>query len=265
MEPSCFCSLATNSAKYDTKLFLLSLSYFNPGSNVVLFVDDVIENFIHSDTELNSLDLKLELVVKLNDYTNKDRNQMEGDGIWNKFMLIKADVIDYCLNKFPDVLFLDSDIFLLHKFTMPIDKNEYDLVLSPHYIGKWLSDRVGYFNGGFVWTSNKLFTERWREHTVHSRYFEQASLENCAEEFKTFHLAENYNFSWWRLDYSDENSTTIQSYITYDDENIYYKQLPLIFVHTHFNQASLNNFNQLIISTLENIPNKSYLLKLLTT
>ena len=265
MEPCCFCSLATNSAKDEIKLFLLSLSYCNPGSNVILFVDEVIENFIHSDSQLNNLDLKLELVVKLNDYTNKDRNQMERDGIWNNFMIIKADVIDYCLNKFSDVLFLDSDIFLLNKFTIPIDKNEYDLVLSPHYISKNITDTYGYFNGGVIWTSNKLFTERWRENTLHSRYFEQASLENCAEEFKTFHLSENYNFSWWRLDYGDKNPNIIKSYLTYDNENIYYKQLPLIFVHTHFKYPQYNNFNQLIISTLQNIPSKSYLLKLLTT
>ena len=257
MEPQCFCSLSTNMIQDDIKNFLLSLSYFHPGANVILFVDEVIKRFIES--EIGTLDLNLELVENLNKYTNKSRIQMENEGIFKEFTIIKADLMKYCLEKYSNVMFLDSDIFLLNKMTVPVGESEYELILSPHYIKQCDVDQFGYFNAGIIWSNSKLFTERWKEHTVNSRFFEQGSLEDCAKEFKT------YNFSWWRVNQSDESPQTIVSNVSYNQDEIFYKGLPIICVHTHFKQHYNHDFNQMIINLLSYVPSKNYLLKLLTT
>jgi hypothetical protein len=249
----------------DIKLLLKCLSYTNPRSKVILFVDQEVHKYIHY--EANNLNLELEVVVNLNNYTNKNRTQMENEGIFKKFTIIKADLIEYCLERHPDVLFLDSDIFPINKVEIPENSNDYDLILSPHFIKKKDVEQYGYYNAGFIWTNNKSFPEKWREFTVDSIFYEQKSLEDCSRIFKTYDITENFNFSWWRVNQSDDSSDKICSYVTIDDENIYYKGMPLIFVHTHFKETLpyISNFNNFIISKLKNVRDKDYFLKLLTT
>jgi hypothetical protein len=262
MIPSCFCTFATNMVKEDFQLFLQSLAHVHPGVNVVLFVDEEINNLIHD--KFNNIDLKLDITVNLNKYSSKTRQIMEHECIFKEFTIIKAHLIEYSLSKFPDSLFLDADIFIINKIDINIS-NDCDLILSPHYIKSRDTDLYGYYNSGFVWTSNKSFPQKWREFTVHSRFFEQASLEDCSKVFNTCSLGENYNFSWWRVDQSDENRDIISSYLSHDEHNIYYKNMPLVFVHTHFHINQYNNFNNLIKSTLQKVKDKHYLFTLLTT
>lgn len=262
MIPSSFCTFATNNVKYDFTLFLQSLAYIHPGANLVVFVDQEINNLIHD--KFKNINLKLDIIVNLNKYSSKTRLEMENLGIWTDFQMVKADLIEYSLNKFCDSLYLDSDIFIINKIDITIS-NDCDLILSPHYIKSSSTDAYGYYNGGVVWTNNKLFPKKWREFTLKSRFYDQASLEDCDKVFKTCYMGENYNFSWWRLRVSNENSDIISSYVSHDEENIYYKKMPLIFVHTHFNNNHIMHidFNNLIKSTLEKVKTKSYLFTLL--
>ena len=243
--PSCICSFATNTCMYDMKLFVQSLSYSNPGLSVVLFVDDIVRDMI---TELGPLNLTLTMVSHLNEYSNKNRDQMEKDGSWTQFQMIKSTVLDYCLNLYSDALFLDSDIFVINRITIP---ESCDLALSPHYIRKNITDRNGYYNGGCVWTSNKDMPSKWREFTKTSRYFDQASLEDCAKVFNTKEFGENYNVAWWRINSSQDSPAIMESYCTHDKDNIYFKGAPLIFVHTHFKVPAYNKFNNLVRNLLD--------------
>ena len=243
MKPSCICSFATNTCMYDMKLFLQSLSYSNPDSSVVVFVDNEIQKMIQS----LKLRLKLTVIENLNEYSNKNRRQMETEGIWSSFQMTKSKIIDHCLSIYSDVLFLDSDILVINELAIP---DSCDLALSPHYIRKNDTDRFGYYNGGCVWTNNKTMPAKWREFTETSRFFDQASLEDCAKIFNTKEFGENYNISWWRVLQSDESATKMSSYFSYNRDNIYFKGKPIIFVHTHFTDATYAGFNNMIRNLL---------------
>lgn len=244
MKPACICSFATNSCLYDMKLFLLSLSYSNPGSTVVIFVDKYVQAMVES---LTNLKLNLTMVCNLDSYSNKNRQQLEKDGTWSLFQMTKSELLDYCLAMYPDALFLDSDIFVINEIDIP---ESCELALSPHYISARVTDVHGYYNGGCVWTSNKTMPEKWRMYTTSSRYHDQASLEDCAKVFKTKKFESNYNISWWREDLD------IASYYTVDKHNIYYKNRPIIFVHTHFDNNMYARFNNLIRTLLRKCESK---------
>ncbi len=259
MKPSCICTFATNQCIDDMKLFILSLSESNPGSNIVIFVDSDTNNMV---TNLKHT-LDLEICNNLDRYSNKNRSQMEYEGIWADFQMVKSLLIDYCLLKHPDVLFLDSDIFVINEIQFP---SGYELGLSPHYIKKSDTDIYGYYNGGVVWTNQKTLGDKWREYTKTSRYFDQSSLEDCAKDFKMFEFPENWNISWWRINQNEESPSTVTSYFTADNLNIYYKGLPIVFVHTHFNNNSslYSGFNNIVRALLLRCETKHQFRSLLT-
>ena len=260
MKPSCICTFATDSCIYDLKLFLLSMNISNPDTNVVVFVDDTTKAAVDG---LDLSSLKIEVVSNLNRYSGKNRQQMEMNGTWSDFQMVKSQIIQHCLEKFPDVLFLDSDIFIINPIEIPDDAHTYDIGLSPHYIKKSDTDKYGYYNGGVVWTNNKSLPSAWRDYTKRSRYFDQASLEDCARQFKTFTFPEHYNVSWWRLTQSTESYDTITSYFSHDETNVYYKKKPIAFVHTHFTNSNLNYFNFIVKAYLRKTT-KHQLITLLT-
>ena len=112
------------------------------------------------------------------------------------------------------------------------------------------TDRFGYYNGGCVWTKNKAMPTKWREFTETSRFFDQASLEDCAKIFNTKEFGENYNISWWRVLQSDESASKMTSYFSYNRTNIFFKGKPIIFIHTHFTDTTYAGFNNMIRNLL---------------
>jgi hypothetical protein len=223
------------------KLFLLSLAFSNPGAIVVLFVDDDVKRMIDS---LGDINLRLTVISNLNEYSNKTRQQMERERIWAKFQMVKSLIMDFCLSLYPDTLFLDSDIFTINELSIP---DSCELALSPHYIRKSETDLYGYYNGGCVWTNNKDMPNKWRTYTETSRFYDQASLEDCAKIFKTKEFGDNYNISWWRVS-PGESIDKLKSCITVDNDNIYFNGKPIVFVHTHFSDKS--EFNIMIRNLL---------------
>lgn len=257
--PSCICSFATNMVEYDCRLFLTSISIVQSDINIIMFVDSHIDNFIRT---LN-LPLKITTVNLLEPYSNKDRSQMEREGIFTDFNRIKTTLMDCALDCFPDVLYLDCDIFFINPILL--DTTNYEVILSPHFISKWCSDDVGFYNSGAVWTNSKRFPSVWRKSINTSRYFEQAALEECAKEFNTGEMGENYNVAWWRIQIADEPREHMCCYFSVNNENIFYKEQPIIFIHTHFNVNNSNCtlFNEKIRGLLKNCPNKQNLSELL--
>lgn len=261
MIPSCICSFATNNVEFDCKIFLKSLSCVHPNMNVILFVDNYIENMVKNMVDIS---LNINTVCILDLYSNKNRAQMEQEGIWTDFQMIKSNLIDYGLSCYPDVLYLDCDICFIN----PIEWNnvgDYSLLLSEHYISKWCTDQHGYYNGGVIWTNDNNFPEKWRTFTQTSRYFDQASLEDCAIFFKTGIIEENCNVAWWRIELADESREKMLTYFSVNDENIFYKNQPIIFVHTHFdiNNQNYSCFNAKICELLDKCKNKKYLFELI--
>ena len=89
---------------------LLSLSLHHKNINVYGFVDDKTY-----DTIVNLIPkLQLNLILNkcLNKYSNKNRQIMVYEGIWDEFQMQKAEVIKFALKTESDTLFLDSDIFI---------------------------------------------------------------------------------------------------------------------------------------------------------
>jgi len=249
-----FTTFATVGYKNELILLLKSLGINNPKSNIIIYVDTLLKRELEDFLKLNPIDLEIELVVKLDKYSNKNRTIMVKEGIFKEFTIIKAEIIEYALSKYKNTIFIDSDILVLNPITIPNDYDKYDIGLCPHFILAKYTSRVGIFNSGFLFVSNKDFPEYWRNTTKKSRYYEQASLENCAKRFKTFSFGENYNVAWWKLDLGIRGKVASYKLLTNDNHNLYYNKNPIIFIHSHFNNK--NRFNEVIFKMLNDCEEK---------
>ena len=246
VSPSSFCSLATFPCVGELHGLLLSLSIYHKGANVVCVVDSRTKEKLLASTPI--LPLNITWDVCLDEYSYKNRIQMEAEGTWSDFQMMKAKAMDVALAMYSDTLFLDSDIFLLHEIHVDVSKQ---VGVSPHYIRKRDTDKFGYYNGGAIWTREKSLPDAWRRFTKTSRFYDQASIEDLVKIYTYFEFDESHNFSWWRLEQSDEPVNTIISHITADrpTKSIKYKGENLKFVHTHFDKPS--QFNTLILQLLQ--------------
>ena len=73
--------------------------------------------------------------------TNMNRKKMEELDIFVEFLLYKAVVMEYALEDYDTTLYIDSDIVLLNKMDLLIDKT-CDVGLSPHHILSNISFRT---------------------------------------------------------------------------------------------------------------------------
>lgn len=248
--PTSFCSMATENCATELIGLLLSLSVHHEGTSIICLVDETTQKSV--ETLSVPLKIKIEFHQILNEYSGKDRKQMEREGIWSTFQMMKSSAIDIALKTFSDTMFLDSDILV----TSPIfvDKTK-QLGLSPHYIRKSDTDKFGYYNGGALWTSDKSVPEAWREFTKTSRFYDQASIENLATKYSHFEFGEECNVSWWRLFQSEESANKIGSYFSTRPSLILYKSNPIRFVHTHFTKnptdLAVSQFNTYIMNLLK--------------
>jgi hypothetical protein len=243
-EPSSFSTMCTSNCAFELIGLLLSLSVFHPNARVYLLCDSKTKKIINEMTPVPRLDIRW--FVELDMYDGMNRQTMTARGIWGTFQMAKATVIRRALEESPDTLFLDSDI-LVTGVIKDIDMTK-ELGVSPQYITQEHVNKTGYYNGGMLWTKNKNVPDDWIRFTKTSRYFDQASIEDLARKYSHFSFGENYNLQCWRLLLSDDPPEKIASYITsVPNEGLYYKGLPLKFVHTHFLDKRFGQFNDLII------------------
>jgi len=200
--------------------------------------------------------LNITWILDLDPFTGMNRFEMINKGIWSDFQMKKASVMRKALEKEDDTLFLDADILLLNKIVLPINSvySVITLGVSPHYINKKDTDKYGYYNGGMLWSKDPKIEEKWVNFTKTSRYFDQASIEDLVDDSKGnyFEFGEEYNFSWWRVDQSDQSPEQIIANLSTKESSIYYKDKPLRCVHTHFDtiRTIISNFNKVIIQNL---------------
>ena len=81
-----------------------------------------------------------------------------------------------------------------------------------------------------LWTNQKTLKDDWIKFTKTSRYFDQASIEDLANNYSFFVFGENYNFSWWRVFQSDKKPQQIINDICIKNNEIYYANQRLKFV-----------------------------------
>ena len=243
--PSSFCTMSTYTCHNELIGLLYSLSLHHPDAKVYCLLDSKTKEVINSLT----LKPKLNIVMNigLDAYTGLNRYQMDDLKIWDKFQLQKASIIKYALDYENDTMFLDSDILVLNPINID---NSKEIGLSPHFIDKSHTDKVGYYNGGCVWTKNKDMPRLWVQYTKTSRYYEQAALEDLAKYYKQsmFRFGEEINVMPWRMILGE--AKYVKRCINIQNNNIRYKNSPLSFVHTHFLDGRFKDFNLLIVKAL---------------
>jgi len=249
-EPSSFCTICTCTCHHELLGLLYSLSLHHPGAKLYCMLDtktkDVLDNLTFKPN------LNIIVKVELDKYTGLNRQMMEQMNITKEFWDKKADIMSYALEYEKDTIFLDSDVLILNPINC-ID-NSKDVGLSPHFIKKQNTDEVGYYNAGCIWTKNKKVPLCWKKHTIKSRYHEQASLEDVALDYKhsMFTFGEEINVMPWRI-IVGEDPTYVSKSVNIQNNNIYYNDKPLVFVHSHFDQTRFIEFNKIIYKTLWNL------------
>jgi hypothetical protein len=241
--PSSFCTVSTKQCKHELILLLSSILYHHSKTPICIVCDtdtfDTVEPLFHNNTEIYWF-------KDLNEYSNLTRQEMTEKGIWSTFQMSKATAIEYALIKNQDTLFLDSDIVLLEPVKdIPPNKQ---LGVSRGYINKETSDKVGIYNGGFLWTNQKCLPEKWRQYTKTSRYFDQASIEELVKEYDYFEFSEQHNFQSWRFIVGDQPNPKM--YFTPMNKHILYKEKRLQSIHTHFNDPKFKQINDFFIQQL---------------
>ena len=249
MKPSSFCTIATYSCAFELVGLLLSLSIYHKYSWVHIMCDDATKEYITQMTP--APELKIKWYLQLNEFTHLNRAQMESMGLFKQFLNSKAKVMLHALTKHKDVLFLDSDIILTHQIE-GINKNMM-LGVSKQYITQKELDETGYYNAGMIWTKSAKVCQDWIKYTETSRYFEQAAIEDLVHKYSNFKFGEEYNVQCWRYNlnpdpYSFENNL----FSSYKPSQLLYKNKPLRCIHTHLRDKRFLQFNNLIISHLNN-------------
>jgi len=212
-------------------------------------VDSKTKEEIDKLTPKPKLDIRWK--VSLDKYTGLNRAMMTQKKIFGTFLINKINIIKEALKENKDTLFLDSDIFILDKIT-DIDHSK-ELGLSPHYIKDTDVKNYGFYNAGVFWVNNIKILDAWTNliDNTHSCP-EQINMVKL-KQFDYFEFGENYNFSWWRVKQSSVSPQEIVSNISIKEKTILYKNKPLKFVHTHFNNndSMYRHFNVLIVNLLQ--------------
>ena len=248
MKPNSFCTICTKKCVQELIGLLLSLSIHHTNEKIYILSDEETKDTIMKISPKIKLDI--EWAVKLNIYSNYNRQQMVKKNIWNEFQMSKANVILYALEKSKDTLFLDSDMIILDTIN-DIDKTK-DLGVSPQFIQQKNVDETGYYNGGMLWTKNKNVPEDWKKFTQTSRYHDQASIEDLVKKYSYFEFGENYNLQTWRFLLGLEPAHELAKKIKIKKNDIYLKDKKLKNIHTHFNEKRFEMINNFFKNTLLN-------------
>ena len=246
-----FCTFATKSAYKDLRLLLHSLELYH--KDIPIFI--ICDKWINDKIENEKYDLIIHKKIELEKYTDLNRQQMEQKNIFIEFLLFKTTVIDYAMSVYNNTLFIDSDIIILNKMDLLINK-EYDVGLSPHNIFEINQKKFGIYNAGFMYVANKNITKYWI-HIINTTntFDDQQALDYFEKKFKVFKFDDSYNYGWWRLFQCDDPQKRANLF-TIDDDNVYYEYKMLKCIHTHLyqqNDQQTMSFNNLVLELLEKI------------
>ena len=174
-----FCTFATKSSYKDLRLLLHSLELYH--SDIPIFI--ICDKWINDKIDNDNYDLTIYKNIDLEKYTDINRKNMEEKNIFTEFLLNKANVMDYAMNKYNNTLFIDSDIIILNKMDLLIDIN-YDVGLSPHNIFEKNQKKFGIYNAGFMYVANKDITKYWI-HIINTTntFDDQQALDYFEEKF----------------------------------------------------------------------------------
>ena len=256
-------TLANKNAFYDLNVFLFTLQLWNDElPNVYIYCDSFIENYLLTKNVYKG---KLFIKNALDSYTSYDRLKMENlqgkefPTLFGDFVCEKMNLLNWMFETEKSVLFCDADICFLGSLPQ-VDETK-KLILSRHMIRENDEKRFGIYNAGFLYMSDSSIPNKWKNYTYTSKFFEQLSMEDLANEFidslDEFPVQNNYG--WWRLFQGKESVTTLQSrWKIKRSENscgISVEDKPLLSVHTHWktNDTTTEMFNRFIMNYLEKV------------
>ena len=250
-EPSSFCTLGSYPVHKEMLGLLTSISIHHPGAKIYCVSDSKTKKFILNF--LKNIDLKIYWKLLLNKYSNHNYMRIKKQNFQKEFLSYKTNAMDFALVNEKDTMFLDTDIVVLSKIKGVVESKK--IGLSPHYNNRYISKTFGYFNTGCVWTKDKGFPKLWKKEIVHSKYVDQACMDEIYNRYKSniFLFPPNYNFTWIRTLHTKKN-VNIKKKITTKNDQILFMNKDIKFVHTHFPQCSnmhfYKRFNRLIIQKL---------------
>jgi len=245
MEPSSFCTICTQNCKQEIVGLLLSLSIHHPHSKIYIFSDTEIKNYIDNLTPKPKLEIIW--IVNLDKYSHLNRRAMEQKGIFGNFLENKMNVMKEALTKHSDTLFIDSDTIILDKLYIDYSK---DVGLSRQYITDKYVKITGYYNAGLIWTKNIEVVNTWKTLIDYSNHCPEQINMVMLREFSYFEFGENYNLQSWRFELGLEPRNVIESHVNIKDNKLFYKDQPLKFIHTHFNDMRFKLFNSFMVNKM---------------
>jgi hypothetical protein len=242
-EPSSLCTICLNNCYNELVLLLKSLENVKCDKPIYILCDSLTK------AKLSNCDVELDLILinSLDKYSNKDRYTLEKENKWIPLMLEKCNVLSVAIEETGDSLYVDSDTVFLS--SIPKIEKTNQVGLSKHNIIKENENKYGIYNGGCVWTNNKMFLKWWSIVAyIDDRYMEQQCLDDVTNLFKTFIFPITVNFGYWRL----SNFPERESFFTIKDNKIQYKNEDLISIHTHFftSKKSITHFNKFILKKI---------------
>lgn len=257
-QPAVICTIATEPALADLKLWLHSLVLWNGPQlknrslHVYVMGDDaVLESLPKTPWIVCYSGLQKYTAMNRKTMSAKpaDWPQLAGRSLWDQFQLEKATVMRKALTDgHPNVLFTDCDLV----FFAPLQKLDTtnEVILSPHYIKKSDTDKYGYYNGGWMWIRTVAALDTWLSATLTSRFCEQAALEDVARAYKTGTVPPTENYGWWRLFQAEIHPQEQAGKFSVAGGCICFEGKPVTSIHTHFvgsNDFVTNQFNEFIL------------------
>lgn len=233
--PSSFTTVATMSVAKELFGLVTSLAKHHPGAPLFIMCDSATMRMFKD--RWTDVRLEIRWIPSLDAYTGKTRAQMEGERTWSTFQMSKSLVLDEALQRHTDALFLDADILVTAPFVVCPSAR---LGVSPGYIRDTHVLRYGYFNGGMLWTNDRTIPEAWRQATTHSRFYDQASIEDLVLSYSdpgdVFLWGEEVNLQGWRCLVGSLSFQDIANYMIPCPERaaILIRDRPLVCLHTHF-------------------------------
>lgn len=142
------------------------------------------------DKKLRNSKSKVEDVKKSNTFHSAEK------------ILLKMDCVEWAAQAAGNTLFVDADIVI----SKPIHEDvidSYEVMVSPHFHPDnhhQQTKKYGAFNAGYLYTSNTLLAEVWRDiYLNRSTFYEQQGMIHFFEYFHVGTFDVTHNYGYWRF------------------------------------------------------------------
>lgn len=233
--PASYSTMLAGDRVADGVILLWSLALHHRGACVFVSTDSKSRTWISKHSPALERLLVISWSLELNNYdTSLKRTEMETRGIWPKFQMEKAKIIDFALRQSPNTIFLDADTIVTGPILVP-HGGKAVLGVSPHFATSMITQKYGFYNGGFLWAADPAICAAWINATQTSRFYDQAALEDLTHIFPTYVFPESVNVGWWRMQHGPDGPDVFKAHVRTEGEaGLTYKGHRISSMHGHF-------------------------------